>query len=176
MNKRMFSELSKRYFKTAQRDGFKLTLFVLDLDHFKNINDTYGHQAGDKLLKYFVQTVENMLRASDIFARIGGEEFVILVSKMHKDDTLIFAEKIRNTVEGLMMEYEGHYLSITTSIGISQSHKTDNEFDDILFRADMALYKAKEDGRNRISCIRAKDGVLRYPKVEEEHSYLQFSI
>lgn len=74
------------------------------------------------------------------------------------------------------MEYEGHYLSVTTSIGISQSHKTDNEFDDILFRADMALYKAKEDGRNRISCIRAKDGVVKYPKVEEEHSYLHFSI
>ena len=176
MNKRMFSELSKRYFKTAQRDGFKLTLFVLDLDHFKNINDTYGHQAGDKLLKYFVQTVENTLRASDIFARIGGEEFAILVSKMHKDDALIFAEKIRNTIEGLMIEYEGHYLSVTTSIGISQSHKTDNEFDDILFRADMALYKAKEDGRNRISCMRAKDGVVKYPKAEEQNTYLHFSI
>jgi diguanylate cyclase (GGDEF)-like protein len=176
MNKRMFSELSKRYFKTAQRDGFKLTLFVLDLDHFKNINDTYGHQAGDKLLKYFVQTVENTLRASDIFARIGGEEFAILVSKMHKDDALIFAEKIRNTIEGLMIEYEGHYLSVTTSIGISQSHKTDNEFDDILFRADMALYKAKNEGRNRISCIRAKDSVLKYPKADEENTYLHFSI
>ena len=176
MNKRMFTELSKRYFKTAQRDGFKLTLFLLDLDHFKNINDTYGHQAGDKLLKYFVQTVENNLRASDIFARIGGEEFVILVSKIHKDDAFIVAEKIRNSVENIMMEHEGHYMSVTTSIGMSQSHKTDVDFDDILFRADMALYKAKEDGRNRISFVRAKDGVLRYPKPQEQNTFLHFSI
>ncbi|WP_309500286.1 GGDEF domain-containing protein [Sulfurovum sp.] len=177
MNGRMFSELSKRYFKTAERDGFSLTFFLLDLDYFKNINDTYGHQAGDRLLKYFVETVENTLRASDIFARIGGEEFAILVSKTNIDDGYVFAEKIRRKIENISMEYEGHQISITVSIGMAENCKTDNSFDDIFFRADTALYKAKNEGRNRICYISPlSDKKIEDPKLEKRKAFLNFSI
>lgn len=179
MNRRMFHELSKRYFKTAQRDGFGLTFFLLDLDYFKNINDVYGHQAGDRLLKYFVETVENTLRTSDIFARIGGEEFAILVSKTNIDDGYMFAEKIRRKIEGISMEYEGHQISVTASIGMTENYKTDNSFDDIFFRADMALYKAKNEGRNRTYCIRpSSDENKNYANtnLKEQKMFLNFSI
>jgi len=176
MNKRIFAEVSKRYFNTAQRDGTSLTLFLLDLDYFKTINDTYGHDAGDKFLKYFVKTIENTLRASDIFARIGGEEFAILISKMHQNDTLAFAKKLRNTTHSMVMEYQRYHIRTTLSIGISQGNQADSSFDDILFRADMALYEAKNEGRNRTSYIHAKDTITQEMKIKKERDYLDFSI
>lgn len=175
MNRRMFNEISKRYFQTAQRDGLSLTLFLLDLDYFKNVNDAYGHQAGDMLLKYFVETVEKTLRRSDIFARIGGEEFAILISKTNADDAYVFAEKIRSKIESISMEYEGQQISITTSIGMAQNYKTDNACDDVFFRADMALYKAKNEGRNRTCYISPSDESIDVPK-KQEKVFLNFTI
>ena len=152
MNKRMFSEISERYFQTAQKDNFSLTLLLLDLDHFKKINDTYGHQVGDKLLIQFVKTIKNTLAKSDIFARIGGEEFAILLSQIDKDDAYNLAETIRKEVENISIRYKGQNIFVKTSIGITQNSPTDNSFDDIFSRSDMALYKAKKEGRNRTCC------------------------
>ena len=174
MNRRIFNEISKHYFKTAQRDDFHLTLLLLDLDNFKHINDTYGHQAGDMLLKHFTETIEHNLRTSDIFARIGGEEFAILISKTNADNAYLFAEKIRKKIENISMEYENQYIFITTSIGMTQNCKTDNDFDDIFFRADMALYKAKNEGRNQTCYIPPSDKSIECLKKEEQKVFLNF--
>lgn len=149
MNRRMFNEISERYFQTAQKNELSLTLLLLDLDHFKKVNDSYGHQAGDQLLKRFVKTLERILNKSDIFARIGGEEFAILLSQINSDDAYILSERIRNEIENDFVTYEGQDIRVTTSIGISENREKDTVFEDIFLRADMALYRAKHEGRNR---------------------------
>lgn len=152
MNKRIFEEVSQRYFETAQRDEKDLALLMLDLDHFKKVNDTYGHQVGDMILIRFAETIKPLLRKSDIFARIGGEEFALLLFKTDIDGASSLAEKIHEKLKNISIHYEGQDICITTSIGISQNKKTDIAFDEIFLRADLALYQAKDHGRNQ-SCI-----------------------
>ena len=149
MNRRMFNEISEHYFQTAQKNELYLTLLLLDLDHFKKVNDTYGHQAGDQILKRFVKTLEGILNKSDIFARIGGEEFAILLSQTNSDEAYVLAERIRKEIENVFITYDGQDIFVTTSIGISESKQSDTEFENIFSRADMALYQAKNLGRNR---------------------------
>lgn len=149
MNRRMFNEISEHYFQTAQKNELYLTLLLLDLDHFKKVNDTYGHQAGDQILKRFVKTLEGILNKSDIFARIGGEEFAILLSQTNSDQAYLLAERIRKEIENVFITYDGQDIFVTTSIGISESKQSDTEFENIFSRADMALYQAKNLGRNR---------------------------
>jgi len=153
MNKRIFNEIAKHYFQTAQKDHLNLTLLLLDLDYFKKVNDTYGHQIGDKLLIEFVQVVEKLLKKSDIFARIGGEEFAILLSQIEHEDAYNFSEMIRKNVEEISLQHNNENIYITTSIGIAQNNITDISFDDIFSRADISLYKAKKSGRNQTCCI-----------------------
>ncbi len=176
MNRRMFNQISGHYFQTAQKDHLSLTLLLLDLDHFKKINDTYGHQTGDQLLICFVQTVKNLLRKSDIFARIGGEEFAILLSQIDKKDAYLLAEKIRQAVENIIVHYEGNNVYLRTSIGIAQNNATDSSFDDIFSRSDMALYKAKKEGRNRTCCTAFSVNDIDCPASSEQTEVLNFSI
>ncbi len=176
MNRRMFNQISEHYFKTAQQDHLSLTLLLLDLDHFKKVNDTYGHQTGDQLLICFVQTVKNLLRKSDIFSRIGGEEFAILLSQIDKKDAYTLAEKIRKAVENVTVHYEGHHVSVRTSIGIAQNNATDTSFSDMFSRSDMALYKAKKEGRNRTCCAAFSENDIDCPQTSEQAEILNFSI
>lgn len=162
MNKRMFNDIAEHYFQTAQKDHLNLTLLLLDLDHFKKVNDTYGHQAGDLLLKNFVKNTKSFLNKSDIFARIGGEEFGILLSQTDIDGAYMLAEKIRKETENLFVQHEGKNICVTTSIGISQTRKTDESFENIFARADTALYHAKNTGRNK-TCH------SEFAKEEEKH-------
>ncbi len=148
MNRRIFKKISERYFETAQRDNSDLTLLLLDLDHFKKVNDTYGHQVGDQLLIRFVKVIEPVLRKSDILARVGGEEFAILLFKTDTEGAFTLAEKIRKEVESMTINCQGQDIYITTSIGIAQNKESDKSFDEIYARSDKALYKAKEQGRN----------------------------
>lgn len=154
MNKRIFNEVSERYFETAQRDGQDLTLLLLDLDHFKDVNDTYGHQLGDQLLIHFTQTISSLLRKSDIMARIGGEEFVILLFKTNTEDALFLAETIREAISKIAIacEAQDKTISVTTSVGISKNRRNDEVFDEIFERSDKALYQAKSQGRNQ-TCL-----------------------
>lgn len=176
MNKRMFNEISERYFQTAQKDHLNLTLLLLDLDHFKKINDTYGHQAGDQLLISFVTTIENILTKSDIFARIGGEEFAILLSQIDKQDAYKLAEKIRKEVENITIQSNGYNVFVRTSIGITQNGATDNSFDDMFSRSDRALYKAKKEGRNRTCCAPFSEGSTHCPHSTNSTETLNFYI
>jgi len=135
-------------FARWQRNGSALSLLVWDIDLFKNINDTYGHKAGDKTLSIIASLLKKYCRQTDFVSRFGGEEFTMLLSNTDKKSALILAEKIRRIIEKTGFIYMGKEIKITISCGISDLQEGDTQ-DSIFNRADKALYKAKKDGRNR---------------------------
>ncbi len=153
MNKRIFHEVSQHYFDTVQRDGIELSLLMLDLDNFKVVNDTYGHQVGDLILIQFAETIKPLLRKSDVFARIGGEEFAVLLFKTEISGAVVLAEKIHEAVNKISVECLENDISVTTSVGISYYKKTDSSVEEIIARADSALYSAKEKGRDQTCTV-----------------------
>lgn len=120
---------------------------ILDIDHFKSINDTYGHSAGDEVLRLFAEIVKNALRAVDVFGRVGGEEFCIILDNTDNDGALLVAERIRANV-AKCSRIASAASKITCSLGISKINNADVDFSSIFQRADKALYRAKETGRN----------------------------
>jgi len=125
---------------------------MLDIDYFKDINDTHGHLAGDQILIELVRSTKRIMRANDIIARFGGEEFVILLPDTETKGALAFAEKIQAEISTLSISAKnGERIPFTISIGISE-YKKDNDIDAMLQQADVAMYKAKTAGRNRIVC------------------------
>jgi diguanylate cyclase (GGDEF)-like protein len=125
-------------------------IVLLDLDHFKKINDTFGHEAGDGVLKLVAATSQGVLRESDIFARFGGEEFIILVKARIQGNVVGLVERIRREIEKIEFFYEGKKISITASAGIAFRRDAAQTLDDVIRLADKALYRAKAMGRNRI--------------------------
>jgi diguanylate cyclase (GGDEF)-like protein len=123
---------------------------VLDLDHFKLINDEHGHLGGDAVLRAFAVQLKNLVRASDIASRWGGEEFVIVLRDASLDAARVLGEKIRTQTQASTIEYERSRLVITVSIGIACLQPGET-LEELLGRADQALYTAKHTGRNRIS-------------------------
>jgi len=148
-NRRMFFEVAIKYHKTAIRNKSPLTFLMLDIDHFKRINDTYGHHIGDEVLKLYSSSIASLLREGDLFGRLGGEEFGVILQESDLEGSQAIAEKIRETVEDLVYEDEECRVTMTTSIGISQLLEDDKSVSDIQKRADEALYEAKNGGRNR---------------------------
>ncbi|MEA2048844.1 MAG: GGDEF domain-containing protein [Campylobacterota bacterium] len=122
------------------------TLTVLDLDNFKNVNDTYGHQVGDLVLKEFASLVKSKIRDHDIFARWGGEEFVLLLTSISHDEAMSRIEDIRQTIDAFVFSAVGH---MTSSFGVSHL-KEEDDADTLFFRADRALYEAKKSGKNQV--------------------------
>lgn len=125
-------------------------VLMLDLDHFKKVNDTYGHAAGDAVLKHFASMVSASLRKIDTAGRIGGEEFAILLLGANSEDAQHFAERLRIAVANTPVNFQGQLISITVSIGIAHLDAADTSPDTSLTRADAALYDAKHSGRNRV--------------------------
>lgn len=150
-NGRFFDPLLQRELALAERDGLQVGVIVLDLDHFKQFNDTHGHPAGDEALKTFARAAQGALRESDVLARYGGEEFVVLVRDADLKGTAIVAEKLRAAVEATVVNVgPGRTARITVSAGVSSTagHGIDRM---VLLRvADEALYQAKQEGRNRV--------------------------
>lgn len=148
-NRHMFDELFSQELSIMKRQGGKSALIMIDLDYFKRVNDTYGHNIGDYVLKKFVSLVSSVVREADVFARWGGEEFVLLLRNTGCDEAYSVGEKIRMLVESEPFEDVGH---ITCSIGITEV-TGDDSLIGAIERADNALYSAKDMGRNRtISC------------------------
>lgn len=148
-NRHMFAELFAQELSIVKRQGGKLALMMIDLDYFKRVNDTYGHNIGDYVLKKFVSLVSSVVREADVFARWGGEEFVLLLRNAGCDEAYSVGEKIRTLVESEPFADVGH---ITCSIGITEVTGEDS-LTGAIERADNALYSAKDMGRNRtISC------------------------
>lgn len=153
-----FEEKSKEYLDFAgkvrdgkRRDwaGFRdISFLFFDIDHFKKINDTYGHDVGDKVLKEFASVVKNSLRVGDIFARWGGEEFVVILLGSNEMDSKVKADEIRKKVEDMTFDNPSE-LKITVSIGVAE-FDGDITFENLIKNADNALYKAKNTGRNKV--------------------------
>lgn len=153
-NRRHFFLLATQYFYASKRNNTELHIFSLDIDLFKQVNDTYGHAIGDEVLKSFCHTVKEIIRQSDLFGRIGGEEFCICIQNTTLEGATILAEKIRECVQNTTAIVDTKELpKITVSIGISSLHKADNEIFDIIKRSDEALYRAKRNGRNQVQII-----------------------
>jgi diguanylate cyclase (GGDEF)-like protein len=153
-NHRFLFELATREFHAAVRYQRPLTFLMFDLDGFKQVNDTLGHSAGDKLLVRVAQTTVAQVRASDVVARYGGDEFVVMLPNASAQQALPVAERIRASVEALQVNKhhnDKNPLTITLSIGIAEiRHDPAESVERVIQRADKALYKAKLDGRNRI--------------------------
>jgi diguanylate cyclase (GGDEF)-like protein len=148
-NRRHFMGRAEYEIAQARRHGRPLCIIQLDIDHFKKINDTYGHAAGDRVLRFLASSLQDQLRATDTIGRIGGEEFVILFPNTGLGTAFAVAEKIRTFFESSMVDYDGKMLSITISMGISSLGSGNEHIDDLLRQADEACYAAKDGGRNR---------------------------
>lgn len=149
-NLRTFYELAGQEFRRFVRNGGDLTLIVIDLDHFKEINDSLGHAAGDDALRAFVAVVRDNLRDQDIFARAGGDEFRIVLPGTHLAGAQQVAERIRTAVGQLSVTSSRGTTGLSISAGICSCLPADESLDDVVSRADAELYKAKAAGRNRI--------------------------
>ena len=148
MTKTLHQELEKAF-----RHNRSLGIIMMDIDHFKKINDQYGHAVGDQALKALVECAEKSVRISDMLFRYGGEEFVIVLPETDEPGVLRLAKRIRRRVEKLEPRIQNHVINMTISIGITTLQETDDD-KTFVARADSALYRAKRDGRN---CIRIAD-------------------
>jgi len=155
-NRRFFDDVFSQELKSAQRYHKALSLLLVDLDHFKNINDEYGHPVGDEVLKHLAEILINNVREVDSVARWGGEEFIILLPQTSIHGAASVAETILKKVSSRQFD---HDINLTTSIGVTEMSIDDNT-DCLLKRVDDALYRAKHDGRNRIVVEAAKEGIL----------------
>jgi diguanylate cyclase (GGDEF)-like protein len=145
-------------FQKAKRFRSNLSCVMIDIDHFKNINDNYGHLIGDKVLKDFSLFLSKFIRAYDILGRYGGEEFLIVLPDTDLESTKHFAERLRREVrEMLVIKVDSYQINLTISLGVASLSKHDNILDDVLKRADDGLYKAKNTGRDRVAWIEHKD-------------------
>ncbi|MCW2246723.1 two-component system chemotaxis response regulator CheY [Azospirillum fermentarium] len=152
LNRRAFLDRADQELARARRTKRPLGLVMADIDHFKRINDTHGHAAGDAALKRFVTGCKVNLRVSDVLGRLGGEEFAILLPESDRAGCVITAERLRKAVERLDLEFEGARIPITASFGITALalNEEGESITAALQRADHALYRAKEGGRNRV--------------------------
>ena len=148
-NRLMFSELLEAELQRACRYSSDLSLIMFDLDHFKKINDAYGHNMGDHVLKEVAQLVSDNIRAHDIFSRWGGEEFMVLIPKDNQNQAVVLANKLRCLCEAYDF---GNGLHVTASFGVTQ-FRPDDDAESFTARSDEALYLAKSNGRNRIELL-----------------------
>jgi diguanylate cyclase (GGDEF)-like protein len=147
-NRRYFYDVGQKLFENSKRDNLTISVAMIDIDYFKKINDKYGHDAGDQVLKNVANTINTRFRASDIVARIGGEEFCVLACNMEEERTVEIFEQLRKKIEQSEIVSGKDKIKATASIGICI--KPMYTLDDMIKHADQMLYKAKEGGRNRI--------------------------
>ena len=149
-NRRATEKIAAKILDRAQRNGSSGAVFLLDLDHFKGVNDSFGHAAGDVTLLRFSDLVQNQLRGADVFARHGGEEFVAIVQDCDQNYAYTVAERIRADIAEHAFTWEGATFSLTVSIGVAIFPHDANDWASLLERADEYLYQAKQDGRNLV--------------------------
>lgn len=152
LNRGAGQELGENLFVQATARGGDFCVILFDLDFFKRINDSYGHGTGDWALKKVVESLKSQIRNGDIFARIGGEEFAILLPYANEEKGMEVAEQCRARIEAIDTQHSGHHFNITASFGVSGLMADDLSLDPLLHRADMALYAAKSNGRNTVYC------------------------
>ena len=152
LDRRMNQELLR-----AKRHAIDLAIMLVDVDHFKRVNDSWGHNIGDLALKHLADLMVRTLRQTDVVARFGGEEFVVLLPHTSAQEAMHLAERVRNTIELTPLNMVGKHgerqeLKITVSIGVSWLQPDDTDVSQLVERVDRAMYKAKQSGRNRVVC------------------------
>jgi diguanylate cyclase (GGDEF)-like protein len=150
MNRRSLEQEATRLLARCSRTGETLAVMMIDVDHFKSINDRYGHLVGDQVLRHLTAIAENSIRTGDYLARYGGEEFCILLPASLEKDAWILADRLRQIFASTAIECGGEALRSTISIGIADSVHTELKFNSLIVAADKAMYRAKQDGRNRV--------------------------
>jgi diguanylate cyclase (GGDEF)-like protein len=149
-NRRAIDAFAQEEYERAKRYKTEFSVLMIDLDHFKKVNDIYGHYIGDECLKIVAEKLNNSLRIVDQFGRFGGEEFVAILPETSLTDAIKVAERLRIEVSQLVPDIKGFSASLSISIGVSAFQETDQAPTDIFKRADKALYEAKEMGRNLV--------------------------
>jgi diguanylate cyclase (GGDEF)-like protein len=149
-NRRYFTKASQHILDLAKRNRQETSIIMLDIDKFKNFNDTYGHDLGDKVIIALANKLIDTQRKSDLICRYGGEEFVILLSNTSIDGAVSTAQSIRKNMENIRLDFEGNQLHFTVSIGVSCMIEGEESIEKALKRADRALYEAKHSGRNKV--------------------------
>lgn len=150
-NRSHFFEVGERECRRALRYTQPLALISMDLDHFKRVNDTYGHATGDEVLKLFTKTCAALLRPSDTFARLGGEEFIVLLPSTTLSGAGELAERLRLAIDAATVHVAGSVLRFTASLGCSELNSNETNLEAMIAAADKALYVAKKSGRNRVA-------------------------
>lgn len=153
-NRTAYAEYTEKELARSQRHNLELSLIVCDIDHFKSINDTFGHLSGDKVLKLVAGCIEKSLRVSDFVARYGGEEFVILMPETPLEAARLATEKVRAAIDNCAFHFKAKPVNITASFGVAQL-RGDEAIETLFDRADKALYQAKQTGRNKV-CLEAQ--------------------
>ena len=150
-NRRYLSETLQREIEKSKREKKALSIIVSDIDHFKMINDVYGHQAGDKFLVEIGTLMKDNARSSDIICRYGGEEFLMVMPGTSLESAVKRAEEILHKCTNIIIAHEGQALKVAMSLGVATYPDHGQEAEEIIFKADKALYKSKKNGRNQVS-------------------------
>ena len=149
-NMRAFSTMLQRSFKQAVRYGHPLSVVMIDSDNLKQVNDAHGHEAGNRLLQHLVRCIREQLRGSDVMARFGGDEFILLLPETNNKGALEMSERIRKSVELSRFSVREGDTNVTASLGVASYPEDGGNLDVILEKADKAMYRAKQKGRNRV--------------------------
>ncbi len=149
-NKRFFTEAIDKEISRAKRYGREFSLVLFDIDHFKKINDTYGHLAGDAVLRQLGALVRGRVRRDDVPARTGGEEFAVILPEVAREGAVLLADKLRRAVEQSTFRFEGTVIPVTVSLGIAEWVPAIEDPNELVKLADEKLYEAKRSGRNRV--------------------------
>ena len=152
LNRKSWEDMQEKSFELFTRYNEESTLIIFDIDHFKKVNDTYGHLTGDEVIRQTADIVRSATRKVDISGRYGGEEYVILLPHTPLDSSKILAERIRKKIEARLIEYGGNQLNYTVSLGVASVSAGFKSAKDWLEAADQCLYYAKEHGRNQVCC------------------------
>lgn len=154
-NRRYFMGQAEAEFAKSLRYKTPVSIIMMDVDHFKSVNDTYGHDGGDNVLKAISHAASESVRGQDILARFGGEEFIVLLPQTGGDEALLVAERIRHEIGVQQVQHGDQTIQVTASLGVATLTKNVSSLSALLKRADEALYRCKAEGRNR--CILASD-------------------
>jgi diguanylate cyclase (GGDEF)-like protein len=172
-NRRFFTHIATKELSLMRRQKEYFAVLMMDLDHFKQVNDTYGHAAGDQVLKSVAGALSTNVREEDTVARLGGEEFVVSSPYTNRLAAIVLAERLRKAVEALDVRYEGNRIPVTISIGIALQPHDGDSLESLLAAADERLYTAKQGGRNRFCAAdkqqvdEAMDVDMVTPKLDE---------
>ncbi|TNF33208.1 MAG: GGDEF domain-containing protein [Gammaproteobacteria bacterium] len=149
-NRRAFFELGNRAYKQCQRFNHAIAVVMIDIDHFKHINDSYGHSVGDVVLQAFARPLKHLVRDIDVIGRMGGEEFALVLPETDLEEAGKMADRLRIAISSIVVPYESHKISITASMGVAACKSDYCSLENLITKADDALYVAKKKGRNQV--------------------------